>query len=276
MKLSDASSYFDRTPILDADSGKQLFLGQLDPYDDSKRDSSTAYRRTLSVRPGTAMPTRRAVRALGKTWLVGVMEPDGLDELHREKYVLQQAPGTLKISSLSGFLSGTVSNTYFASANWVKDAKQLEVSSATPQLFDVTFASTAAVSVHDILWDASAAYLSLSPRPQPSGYTTVDCLKLDSATPVSATLTSRTYDPVSGAYTSSAPVVLNSVKLRWQSLFQYGSQMSERFQEGDSTLVLPSGTAVTTSHSVAVAGVSHQVLAVMDISGAVALHLRAA
>jgi hypothetical protein len=274
MKLADASSYFDRTPALDTVTGLSLFLGQIGPYDDSKRDASAAYRRILSVRPGTSMPASMVVSMLGRTWMIGAMEPDGLEELYREKYVLQQAAGQLKVSRLSGFLSSTVAATYWASANWVKDAKQLEVSSETPQIFDITMPGSSDVRVHDVVWNTGVAYLVLSPRLVASGYVQVNCLKLEQTAPVVASMTTRTYAPTTGAYTSAAPANVNALLVRWQSLFEYGSQTSERYQEGDAAIVLPSGTVASTSTKITVSSIAYQVLSVLDIDGAVVLHAR--
>ena len=274
MKLADASSYFDRTPALDLTTGLGLFMGQIGNYDDSKRDASAAYRRVLSVRPGTVMPASMVVSMLNKVWMIGAMEPDGLEELYREKYVLQQASGQLNVSRLSGFLSSTVAGTYWASANWVKDAKQLEVSSETPQIFDITMPGAADVRVHDIVWTTGVAYLVLSPRQVASGYVQVNSLKLDQTAPVVASMTTRTYSPTTGTYTSAAPANVNALLVRWQSLFEYGSQTSERYQEGDAAIVLPSGTVVSTSTKITVSSVAYQVLSVLDLDGAVVLHAR--
>lgn len=274
MKLSDVATFFDLIPVTHPVSGVLLFQGQVDPYDDSKRDSATAYRRILSVRPGTAMPTPPVVRLLGQNWLVGSMEPDGWAELHREKYVIQQAPLEASVSRLSGFLSSTVASTVHCNPYWVKDAKQLEVSAETPPLYEVALAKGSDVRLHDVIWATGQAYLVLSPRLMASGVLLALTLKLDQTAPIAASLTSRDYDPVSGDYTNQVVANVNALKVRWQSLYQYGSQMSERYQEGDVTLVLPSGTAATTQTSVTMSSVTYQILSVLDISGAVVLHAR--
>lgn len=275
MKLSDAASFFDRTAVTVPETGKVLFMGQVDPYDDSKRDAAAAYRRILSVKPGTVMPVSRAVKLLGQVWLVGGMEPDGLDQLHREKYVIQRAPSQLKVSRLSGFLAGTIASTLWASAQWVKDAKQLEVSSQTPQLYDVALAAGSDIRVQDVLWATGVAYLVLAPHDQASGLMTANCLKLDQILPAVATLVTRTYSPTTGAYSNSAGSSANALRVRWQSLFAYGSQASDRYQEGDIAIVLPTGTVAATNTLVTLAAVAYQTLAVLDIAGAVVLHARA-
>ena len=276
MKLSDASKFFDRTPALDVATGRVLFRCQIDPYDDSKRDAAPAYRRIMSVAPGTAMPASRVVKALGKTWIIGNMEPDGLSELHREKYVVHMATDSLKVSTLSGFLAGTVASTVMASPSWVKDAKQLEVSSETPQIFDITLPKGSGVLARQILWTTDYAYLVLSNRPMASGLEVASALWLSQPLPLVGSLVAQVYDPVPGIYSAPAPTNVNMVKVRWQSLFEYGSQMSERFQEGDWAIVMPVGTVTSTSTKLTLEGINYQVLAVMDMAGAVVAHARKA
>lgn len=275
MKLIDASSYFDRTLALDPDTYATLFKGQVGTYDDSKRDANAAYRRILSVRPGTSIPASRVVNIFGTVWIVGSKETDGLEELHRDKYVLQRAPYKLKVSRLTQFLAGVSASELWSSAQWVKDAKQLEVSSETPQIFEVSMAEGSDVRVQDVLWNASSAYLVLAPHIAASGILAATCVKLDQVAPVVATLATRTYDPVTGAYTTSGGTSVNALKVRWQSLYAYGSQAAERYQEGDLAIVLVAGTTASTGSLVTISGVTYQTLAVLDIAGAVVLHARA-
>lgn len=273
MKLVDAASYFDRTPVTDPATGLQLFLAQIDNFDDARRDASAAYRRILSVRPGTVVPG--VVKLMGQIWLVGAIQPDGLGELHRQKYVIEKATTILKLSTLNTFLAGTYSSIQWASPHWTKDAKQLETSSETPQIFDVTLPAAAAVSAQTILWIAGSAYLVLAPHPAASGYTIATCLKLDQSSPSTANLQTRTYNPVTGTYTTSAGASINALRVRWQSLFSYGSQAAEKNQEGDVAIVLPAGTVATNQSLITILGVTYQTLAVLAVGGAVVLHARA-
>lgn len=275
MKLSQASTYFDRTPATVPETGKVLFMGQIDPFDDARRDSGAAYRRILSVKPGTVIPASRVVKMLGAVWIVGGMEPDGLSELHREKYVIQKADGLLSVSRLSGFLSGTAASVLWSSPQWVKSAKELEVSSGMPQVYDVTLPSGSDVRDRDILWDSGHAYLAMARHDQASDLMTVTCMALDQVLPLVATVSTRTYSATLGAYGAPVDVAVNALAVRWQSLFQYGSEASSRYQEGDVSIVLPAGTAVSTSTLVTLAGAVYQTLACLDLAGAVVLHSRA-
>jgi len=59
------------------------------------------------------------------------------------------------------------------------------------------------------------------------------CLQLEHAV-VDATLSTRVYDPVQGKYTSSASTTVKCQRVRWQSLYLYGSQGDAKYQEADS------------------------------------------
>jgi hypothetical protein len=273
--LADASSFFDRTPVVDINTGRNLFYAQFDPYDDSRRDSATAYRRIMSVRAGTSMPSNRVVSVFGRKWIVGDSEIDGLEETHREKFVMHPARRLLNVSSLSGYLTSTVSATTWADTSWVKDSKEEETSSRAIPLYSVYLPRTAPVSEYSVLWEGAEAFLAQPVHDQASGIRTVTALKLEYPV-VSSSRTTRTYDPVQGSYTGSTTTSLPCLRVRWQSLYRYGSMGDARFQEGDDSFVLPTGTTIATKDTLTVSGVVWNVLSVESLGGAVVVHGRRA
>lgn len=273
LSLADASSYFDRTEVRDPDTNAVLFKGQTDLYDDSRRDAGGAYRRILSVAPGTAMPSHGALRIRGQVWLLGNIEKDGLEEEHRDKYVLQTAPVKYAVSRLSGFLTATVASSQWGSAEWVKDGKEVEVSSRYVQQYYVYFAPSADVREYDVIWWGLSAYLALSVHMQASGYLVATCVKLEHAA-VDATLNTRVYDPVLGEFPSSVPTTVRALRVRWQSLFLYANEADARYVEGDCSIVLPSGTPVATKDTITLAGATWHVVSVETLGGAKVVHGR--
>jgi hypothetical protein len=274
MTLAEAAAYFDRTPVLNPDNDSLLFYGQTDPFDDSKRDAGAAYRRILSVAPGTSVPG--AVKILGQVWLVGNKETDGLEVAFRDKYVLQQAGVKANISRLAGFLAGTVASSAWSSIEWLKDARELEVSSDVATLNTIIFPDGTDLREHDIVWYSGRALMVQSPRHQPSDYVMATAFELEQAAPAAATITTRTYDPAAGSYTTSGTASVQALRVRWQSLYRYGSQADARYKSGDDTLVLPAATALTTADLITLAGLTWRVLSVETISGALVAHVRAA
>lgn len=273
MTLEAASTYFDRTQVTTL-AGVKLFKCQIENFDDSKRDAGAAYRRIMSVKAGTQVPIGTAVKALGRTWLVGNSEPDGLASIHREKYVIHPATETFNVSTLSGYLTAATVAQSPGSAHWVKDSKQLETSSDSAQIYDLSFPRNTSFPERAVVWSADAVYLNLAEHNQASGLKILSGLRLPAGALGTATVAPRTYDPVVGSYTLGAGANLPCLRVRWQSLFAYGSQMAERYQEGDVSLVLPAGTVVDTASLVSVSGQPFQVLAVLSLSGAVVLHAR--
>lgn len=277
MTLAEASSYFDRTQVLDAYSGLPLFLAQIDPYDDSKRDAMVAYRRILSVAPGVTIPAHRTISVFGAIWLVaGEPEIDGLEEQHRVKYVLQMALGQWKIGSITEFLAGAAPAGVFAFPGWSKDSKETAESSDVTNNFEVLLPFGTPVAPQQIIWANDAAYLAMSVRTLPSEFVGVTAVRLDQMAPAAADVQSRVYSPAEGAYTLGALQTVAALRVRWQSLFSYDSQMEARNQEGDFTLVLPLGTAVSTSSRITFGGDAHTVLGVNQLAGGVAVHARKA
>ncbi len=275
LTLADASSYFDRTPILDAYTGATLFYGQVDPYQDAIRDSATAYRRILSVKPGTAIPTKRAVKVLGVPWLVGSSELDGHATAHREKYVLHPAPATLAVTSLPGYVAGAASVNNLGDMIWLKDTKEDASSSRAVPMLTAYLSSTAALAEYDVITVGTQSYLAFPPHLQASGVQAATCSRLEFA-PADATLATRTYDPVQGKYTATVNTTVKCLRVRWQTLFIYGSQGDAKYQEGDCSLVLPAGTAAATKDTLTLAGQPWNILAVESLGGAVVAHARRA
>lgn len=275
MTLTDASSYFDRTPILDATTGKVLFYGQVGPFDDSKRDAIGAYRRILSVAPGTSIPDNRTVRIFAQVWILGFKEIDGLGQAHREKYVLQPTNALANISTMSAFLAGTVGTTVYCDIEWLKDAKEEASSSRPVPTQTIYFADGAPVLEYSIVWTAAKAYLVESVRGAASGLLSATALALEHAK-VTATLASRAYDPVMGDFTAPSNSSVQCQRVRWQSLYRYDTQGTAKYQEGDASLVLPAGTVLDTADTLTLVGQVWRVMGVETIGGAVVAHARLA
>lgn len=273
MRLQEASGYFDRTPIIDPYTGRTLFYGQVDPFDDSKRDSTTAYRRILSVAPGTDTPVRGVVSVLGSNWILGVREVDGLGEAHREKYVLHPATVKASISRLPGLLSGDTPTSAWADVAWFKDGREESVSSRQVPMYTAYLHPSTVLQEYDVISAGGRTFLVSNPHAHASGMLEATCVRLDSSV-VGAVMGSRAYDPVQGKYVSNVTTVVKCLQVRWQSLYLYRSQADTKFAEGDCALVLPSGTSISTKDTLTVGAVVWGVISVEPLAGAVVAHGR--
>lgn len=275
MNLAAVSSYFDRTPVYDPDTGALLFYGQVDPFDDSRRESATGYRRILSVADSVTIPTARVVKIHNSIWVVGTSEEDGWLEVHRRKFVLHPASYRFKLSTLPNFLAGVIANYAWCGVEWYKDGKEESTSSRSIPKYTAYFSSTFVLQEYDIIWLDSGCYLVETPHQSTAGFTAATCSKLEFV-PASATVATRTYDPAQGKYVSSTTATKSCLRVRWQDLFLYGSQASAHYQEGDCSLVLPSNTAIATKDVVTLSGITWNVISVGRLGGAVVAHGRPA
>lgn len=275
LTLADASSYFDRTEVYDPDSvdGDVLFYAQVGLFDDARRDAGPGYRRTMSVAPGTVIPANRAIKLFGQVWLVGLLESDGLEQLHRDKYVLQLCGEKLSHGNLGSFVSGSATNQSWAAVEWTKDGKELGESSSVVRIYNIVFAKGTEVKAQDVVWYAGRAFIALTVNDQPSGFRIAESVELDY--PVQpATISARVYDPVAGGYTAGGSSSVPCARVRWQSLFAYRAESAVRYQEGDDSLVFPLGTALNTSTSISMNAETWRVMALDQVNGALIAHGR--
>lgn len=274
MTLADASAFFDRTEVLDAFTGAALFYGQVDPYDESKRDAGSAYRRVMSVAPGTPMPAHRSVVIHGQTWLVGAGEVDGHATAHRAKYTLQAASPT-QVRTLAQLLAGAAVPQVYSGVEWFKDQKEVEASSQVSAQFLAYLADGTVVEKAQVITCAGRNYLVVGSRPTPSGFMVAVTAQLEY--PVTAvSVTGRVFDPVAGSAVDASTVTVQGMRVRWQTLFEYTHQRAERYQEGDDALVLPTATPVVAGTRIELGTEVWQVLDVSSVYGALAAHVRRA
>lgn len=272
MTIAQASSFFDRTDALDPYSGALLFRCQIDPFEDTKRDAYSAYRRVMSVAPDVVLPVHRTVRIFGNVWILGEEESDGWSQVHRRKVVISRGTSQLKVSTLSMFLAGTHTKQLWAAPYWNKDAKQIDTSSEQPQMFDVFLPE--AVTPRKVLWNDSEAYLTLSSRPLASGLNSAFSLKLDTR-PEAVNLINRVFSRSAGEYTSSVSHSIPALRVRWQSLFEYDAETDQRYRPGDFSLVVPATATVDTSTLVEFSsGQRATVIATDTLSGEKVAHCR--
>ena len=275
MKLTQVSRYFDRTPVLDPETGDELFRAQLSNYDGSKRDAFTAYRRIMSVAPEAVIPLQRVVRAHDQVWLVGDGHVDGWAEKHRRKHIVHQAAGRARVWSLAGYLANDPPKDTWADLQWVVDRAEEEVGSHKPQMYVAIMSNTERVREHDVVQVGSERLFVQASAYHSSGFLEArGILQLGGASDVSLSVQRRTYNPVTGKYTTATVAAVRTLNVRWQELYLYGNQLDERFQEGDTVFAVPAATQVQMEDSINFLGRAYSIQSIKTISGALVLHGR--
>lgn len=143
MKLAGAARYFDRLPVYDAYTNRELFKGQFDLFDDSKRDAINVMRRTLSVPPMTVVPPRHAVRAASQHWIIGrnANNDTFMSGLIRTKYTVQLAAGLATVRTPGEVIGNSGGTQMYAGLGWMKDWKEIEHSSRVYPYYEVYVAA---------------------------------------------------------------------------------------------------------------------------------------
>jgi len=274
MELVDVASFFDKIPARDPVSGALLFHCQILAFDESKRDAYTAYRRILSVHPDTVVPVGRVISAYGTKWMIGEGQSDGWENEHRRKHVLHKVTGQVSVYRLSGFLTGTPAAQVWGDIQWVADKKEMEVSSRTPQKFAAILPSSTTVQLGDVIVLGETTVLVGARTAHASGFVQAEGTEQWMPDAASVTLTTRTYSPAAGGYTSPTNTTVSAWRVRWQDMFAYDDQLDERYQEGDCTWVLPASATVSTATEITYGAFKYTVLAIREEFGCKLIHAR--
>lgn len=169
MNLHNAAKRFDKTVCADAYNPANTFLGQLDLFDDSKRDGATVDRRILSVASDVVIPSRRTLTVEGSTWMVGQKNIDSFrGSPIRHKYILHECEQIGLLRTPKQFLAAGGLAVY-ASTLWVKDNKEGDTSSGLYTFVNAYFAKGEPVDVGLLLTLGTETYRIRNVYPSAAG-----------------------------------------------------------------------------------------------------------
>lgn len=234
MKLTKVATFFNDTPYSDSYSGEVLGKGQLDVFDDSKRDGLTVLRRIFEVAPNSPMPTRGVINFLGMDWIVGIKEIDQFrGKVIRNKYVCHKSEGLANIHNYEGLLNDNLPDLVaHASQVWVKSAAEVEMDSDKFDQVNLFLARGEPVTSKMLVELNGRWFISREDYPSSAGFLVLSAEELDSPPKVQATITRTDIDPVTEIPTEVTQTIPLLV-LRWQTDFKYYSQDTPDFERGD-------------------------------------------
>lgn len=236
MKLARAASHFDTTVFLDAYSPAKPIYGQMDVYDDSKRDGLMNTRRVFSFSPETVMPARGVLTANGGQWILGRCNVDDFRNVPiRHKYPVQRADGLALVQTTSQLLSGSDGTAAYAGLVWVKDLKDATTDSNQWSQTTLYFTEQEHVvagmfvSLNGILYYTNNRYWSAA------GFLAVEGIEMDAGYGVKTIsyATKGAYDAVNDVMSPGVSAQLPAVVMRFQNNYQYRNADSDSFSRGD-------------------------------------------
>lgn len=233
MKLTNVVKYFNNTPYFCAYTGAEMGFGQLDVYDESKRDGLTVQRRIFEVEVGSPVPDRGVITFEGDHWLVGFKNKDLFrGRVHREKYVLHQAEEEVDYRSIKEHLEDVQGFGIFAARVWTRTAAQIEESSEKFNQLQVFTSRSEPVEVGDIFTFTKQQYIVTEIYNSTAGHQVSLCEELEKDTLETVNIKASTWDPITEEYAEQNREI-KLFKLRWQTNFDYLSLATPKFERGD-------------------------------------------
>lgn len=235
MKLANAARYFDKLVCTDAYVPAVTFKAQLDVFDDAKRDGATVLRRILSTSPDVTLPVRLTIIAAGDTWMIGARHTDSFngDDI-RKKYIIHRADGPATIKTVAQALStgGTPS---YASRLWIKDLRELDISSSLFSMLNVYLAPNETVVAGNVILLAGHLHFVRNVYSGAAGFLIAESDELPANAVSSATYTPRggAYNPTTDVTAASAPITANLLRTRYQDDFAYQNEAAPKYVTGD-------------------------------------------
>lgn len=235
MRLKDAARYFDKTVCADVYAPTVTFKAQLDLFDDAKRDGATVLRRILSTSPDVVLPARLTITTSGGVWMIGTGHIDSFNsEDIRTKYIIHHADGPATIKTVAQALStgGTPS---YASRLWIKDLKEVDVSSSLFSMLNVYFAPNEAVAAGNLILLAGHLHFVRNVYTGAAGLLIAESDELPANAVSSVTYTPRggAYNPTTDVTAASAPITANLLRTRYQDDFAYQNEAAPKYVTGD-------------------------------------------
>lgn len=283
MRLKDAARYFDRIVCQDAYSAGSTFLAQLDLFDDAKRDGATVARRVLSVADDVTLPARGAVKVHDDYYVVGGSHKDSFNgAVVRNKFVVHKADALATVKTMDQTLRSLTGTSAYAARLWVKDMKEIEVSSKLSAFYNLYFSASETVTLGSVVTIGSALHLVRGVFISAAGFRVCEADELPAGALTTATYTDKSgqaYDSTTDTMGALTPGSVAVLWHRYQAGFERYQASAEPFAEGDITLSV-SKTAVATAgagDTFTMASVSWRVIGVRDDGlGAWILHCRRA
>jgi hypothetical protein len=277
VKLANAAAYFDKTPCQDAfNPSAAVFMGQLDLFDDSRRDGATVARRILSVKSGTLLPARRVLSIHGEPWIVGAHQPDSFSgAVIRDKYVIHRGEACT-IKTVAQALSTGGTDTYGARV-WIKDFKEQEQSSKLESFYSVFLPVGETVAAGQILQMAGRPHLVRNVVMSAAGFLAAESDELASDAIVAGTYRALALNPVTDTVTPT-DTAATFLRMRWQDDYAYLTEASDKYTAGDLAAYVAKATIATAraGDRALLDSVLWQILSVADAGAAWHLHLRRA
>jgi hypothetical protein len=272
-EMQDVASHFDDITVTDSYTGAFAFKGQFSSFDESSPDGSVARKRTLSLRPGTAIPARRAIQFMSENWIVGDGNTDGFqDSSIRKAYWMKKSSGLVNLVTPLEQLTGVSTLSMHAAVEYLKDTVNGVTDAEYDPFWNVYVSQSETVAVGKFVKHGSFLYRIRGFHYETSGFNLAQCDQIDQENLVTATVQSASsYDPITDTITATSSAV-PAILLEPSKFYRYRNLSDSKFNSGDLTALVASAPAIGTN--IAIGSTAWRVLEVQAELDAWALHIR--
>jgi len=230
----------------DAYTGEPLFKGQLNLFDDSRKDTEGGERRIIEVAPGTTLPARRVIEADGVKYILGHgFHDSAFGRPIRVKHVAHEATALGRIRTLAQVCLDQPGTDAYCARAWIKDSKEISESSEMIGVNHLNFSTTEALNVTETVLMDGQLHIVRKINAGAAGTLIATCDEIGKPDVEVCTFTTVTLDPVTESKDILA-VSLRAVRLRWQSLFEYRDDITKSFLAEDSQFVIAKSVVTPT------------------------------
>jgi hypothetical protein len=230
-------------PCNDGYTGAFLYNGQLNLYDDSRRDSESSERRIIELAPELSPPARKVIEAHGVRYILGHgFQDSALGSVIRRKYIAHEASSLSTWYTLQQLCQNTAGVQAWAAKAWVKDSKEIDESSDMIGVNHIHMATSEAVAPTNIILFDGAYHIVRKTTHGPAGTLVLTCDEVPEPAIETATLKQGTWDPINETMATTNTSV-RTLRLRWQSLFEYRDAAAHSFKPEDMQVVIAKSVA---------------------------------
>ena len=237
MRLHSTATKFDNTVAKDAYSDA-TFPCQFEILSYSKIDGVAVKKRQISTGPDVVIPKRKVVVIGGQTYLLGHGAPDyWKGSVIRVNYVVQGSDALAHITTIANALSGYQPIKAYAALVFAKYLPDTEDSSKYPPQYEIFLSGYEEAPADSLIKLNDTWYLVKQSYISNSGLRVALANALDTPNLETASLTTRTYNPVDDTY-SAAATNIPVLRVKWSEHFRYLSKGTETYERGDLTVMV--------------------------------------
>ena len=274
MRLYRAARLGDTVTATDA-YGTDTFDCGFEPMSFNKIDGVSITKRQISVAPGTVMPARSVATIDGRQYLLGHGAPDyWKGKAIRLNYVIQGADGLANLLTIGQALANSTPTTAYAALAFAKymPADTNDNSKFSPQ-YQMFLAGSENAPADSLIQLATKWFLVKQSYISTSGLRIALVNEIEDPVFETVTFGSRTYDPITDAYSSTGASV-KIMRIKWSEHYTYLSIGTETYERGDQQVFMLKTATPKPSDTLTLSDGTWRILAVQDEGTRWSCHVR--